>query len=52
MAEPPIDFDGAWKHALETYFEAFIAFFLPEVHADIDWTQEFIFGKDITQTVA
>ena len=34
------DFDGAWKNMLsERRFEAFIAFFLPEVHRQIDWSR-------------
>ena len=34
----PSDYDSPWKEALEIYFEAFIAFFFPEAHADIDWS--------------
>ncbi len=33
------DYDGAWKDALDAYFEAFLAFFFPLVHADIDWSR-------------
>jgi hypothetical protein len=31
------DYDSPWKEALDRYFEAFLAFFFPEAHADIDW---------------
>lgn len=37
MAETSIDFDNPWKASLEKYFEAFMAFFFPEAHADVDW---------------
>ena len=33
------DFDGAWKEALETLFEPFMAFFFPDAHCDIDWAR-------------
>jgi hypothetical protein len=29
--------DSPWKVALEKYFPAFMAFFFPQAHADIDW---------------
>ena len=31
------DFDSAWKEALDTLFEPFMAFFFPEAHREIDW---------------
>ena len=37
MTETSIDFDNPWKASLEKYFEAFMAFFFPDAHADIDW---------------
>jgi len=37
MTKPRDDFDNAWKEILEGYFEAFIAFFFPQAHAEIDW---------------
>ena len=30
-------YDEPWKSALEQYFEAFVAFFFPQAHAEIDW---------------
>jgi hypothetical protein len=37
------DFDSPWKDVLHRYFEEFIAFFLPEAHADIDWEKGYEF---------
>jgi hypothetical protein len=37
--EPATDYDGAWKEALDRFFEACVAFFFPLVHADIDWSR-------------
>src|SRR3990172_509418 len=31
--------DSAWKDILDTHFEAFIEFFFPEIHRDIDWSR-------------
>ncbi len=33
------DYDGAWKEALEQFFDAFVEFFFPQAHADIDWSR-------------
>ena len=33
------DYDSPWKEALDRYFEAFLLFFFPQAHADIDWTR-------------
>jgi hypothetical protein len=33
------DYDSPWKEALELYFEAFVAFFRPAIHKDIDWSR-------------
>jgi hypothetical protein len=35
------DFDSPWKEALDVYFEAFVAFFYPHIHRDIDWSRGF-----------
>ena len=37
MTETGIDFDNPWKASLAKYFEAFMAFFFPDAHADVDW---------------
>jgi hypothetical protein len=52
MSEPPSDYDSPWKEALERYFEAFIAFFFPQAHADIDWTKGYEFlDKELQRVV-
>jgi hypothetical protein len=33
------DYDSPWKEALELYFEAFVAFFRPAIHKDVDWSR-------------
>jgi hypothetical protein len=35
------DFDSPWKEALDLYFQAFLAFFFPRIHEDIDWSRGF-----------
>jgi hypothetical protein len=35
------DYDSPWKEALDIYFRAFLAFFFPRVHQDIDWSRGF-----------
>jgi hypothetical protein len=34
------EFDGPWKNALEGGFDLFLALFLPDLHALVDWTQD------------
>ncbi len=44
MAKRPTinrDFDSPWKSALHFYLPAFILFFYPDIHADIDWTRPY-----------
>jgi hypothetical protein len=31
------DFDSPWKEALDQFLEAFLHFFFPAIHADLDW---------------
>jgi hypothetical protein len=33
------DYDSPWKEALDLYFRAFLAFFFPHIHKDIDWSR-------------
>ena len=33
------EYDSLWKEAIETYFEACMAFFFPDVHAGINWAK-------------
>jgi hypothetical protein len=35
----PDDFDSPWKDALQRYFQQFLAFFFPQIAADIDWSR-------------
>jgi hypothetical protein len=35
------DYDSPWKEALDVYFKAFLAFFFPEIHRDINWSRGF-----------
>ena len=45
-----IDFDSPWKEILETYFEEFMIFFFPQVHAEIDWGKGYEFlDKELQQ---
>jgi len=43
MAEIITPIDSPWKTLIEQYFEEFMAFFFPKVHATIDWTQGYEF---------
>jgi hypothetical protein len=52
MASVASDFDGAWKYALEEYFEPFLALFFNEAHAAVDWTQPFSFRDAELQQLA
>ncbi|RRR68326.1 MAG: DUF4351 domain-containing protein [Candidatus Viridilinea halotolerans] len=50
MSMPPVDFDGAWKYALEHCFQPFVAFFFPKTAALIDWQEPFTFcDKELEQ---
>ncbi|WP_059001133.1 DUF4351 domain-containing protein [Leptolyngbya sp. NIES-2104] len=49
---PRADFDSPWKEALDDYFQEFIAFFFPQIYADIDWNREYEFlDKELQQIV-
>ncbi len=37
------DYDSPWKEAIERYFADFMAFYFPDAHEQIDWTQPLIF---------
>lgn len=37
--QPDSDQDSAWKELLDEYFPAFVEFFFPHIHAEIDWTR-------------
>lgn len=52
MNQPPSDFDGAWKYALEQFFGPFLAFFFPDASAAIDWRQPVTFRDTDLQQIA
>lgn len=37
------DYDSPWKEAVERYFPEFMAFYFPDAHAQIDWSQGYEF---------
>lgn len=43
MAEQRAEFDGPWKEIIEAYFNDFLAFFFPDIHADVDWSKGYEF---------
>ena len=43
MTELRDEYDSPWKDILESYFEDFMAFFFPEIHAEIDWARGHVF---------
>ena len=46
------DYDSPWKEALDQFFPAFLAFFFPEVHALVDWSQGYeSLDKELQQVV-
>lgn len=47
-----VNFDANWKMVITTYFDEFVAFFLPDLFKDIDWTFEPIFlDKELHEIV-
>ncbi len=52
MSNPDTEFDSPWKDIIESYFQDFIRFFIPEAHSQIDWTRlpEFL-DKELSQVV-
>jgi hypothetical protein len=43
MAEQRSEFDSPWKEVIEDYFQDFLAFFFPDIHADVDWSKGYEF---------
>ena len=41
--EPYIDYDGRWKTIIEELFDDFMAFFMPDLFEEIDFSKEVIF---------
>lgn len=47
------DYDSPWKDLLDRFFEAFIEFFFPSAHAQIDWAGGFEFlDKELQKITA
>ncbi len=46
-----IDFDSNWKFLIEKYYFQFIAFFIPDLYADIDVTRAPVFLDNELQTI-
>ena len=36
---PLDDYDNPWKTAIDGYLPEFMAFYFPQIHADIDWSK-------------
>lgn len=50
--KPATDYDSPWKEALDRYFEQCLAFFFPQVHADIEWDRGYaMLDKELQQIV-
>lgn len=46
------DYDSPWKEAIESYFEPFMAFFFPQIHAEIHWVSGYEFlDKELEKVV-
>ncbi len=46
------DYDGAWKEALDEYFEEFVALLYPSIHAEIDWARGYEFLDNELQQIS
>jgi hypothetical protein len=52
MTEFRDEYDLPWKDIIEAYFEAFMQFFFPEIHAEIDWSRGYEFlDQELSQVV-
>ena len=48
--EAVTDQDNGWKEMLDGFFDSFVAFFFPNIHADIDWSRGYEFkDKELPQ---
>ncbi len=46
------EYDSPWKEAIEEYFQECLAFFFPEIEADIDWSKGYEFlDKELEKVV-
>jgi hypothetical protein len=52
MTSQRADYDNPWKEALGLYFQPFMAFFFPQIEANIDWSRGYEFlDKEFQQIV-
>lgn len=52
MTSQRADYDNPWKEALSLYFQPFMAFFFPEIDANINWSRGYEFlDKEFQQVV-
>jgi hypothetical protein len=52
MTELRDQFDSPWKEILEVYFEDFLLFFFPQIHAEINWSRGYDFlDQELAQVV-
>ena len=52
MTNQRADYDNPWKEALGLYFQPFMAFFFPQIEANIDWSRGYEFlDKEFQQIV-
>jgi hypothetical protein len=53
MTEVTANYDESWKGAISEYFQQFIEFFYPDIHAEIDWQKKPIsLDKELAQITA
>ena len=46
------NYDSPWKESIERFFQAFMAFFFPRIHDDINWVKGYEFLDKELQQVA
>lgn len=52
MPHPRTDYDSPWKDVIEHYFPEFMAFFFPQIYADLDWSKQYAFlDKELQKIV-
>ena len=52
MTNPQTEYDSPWKEILQLYFQDFLLFFFPQIHAEVDWTKEPVFlDKELQQVI-
>ena len=52
MTNPQTQYDSPWKEILQLYFQDFLLFFFPYIHAEVDWTKKPVFlDKELQQVI-